>query len=90
MFKLNDEKTEVILFTSKQELKSLPNIGVSVGGQQLRSSSVRDLGVIYNQHLSMTQHVNSYAELDITTSEISGGFVDTCLTMQRKHLFMLS
>ena len=58
--KLNDEKTEVILFTSKHGLKSLPNTAVSVGGQQqLRSSSVRDLGAIYDQHLSMTQHVNS-------------------------------
>ena len=60
MLKLNDEKTKVILFTSKHGLKSLPNIAVSVGGQQqLHSSSVRDLGVIYDQHLSMTQHVNS-------------------------------
>ena len=59
MLKLNDEKTEVILFTSKHGLKSLPNIAVSVGGQQqLQSSSVRDLGVKYDQHLSMTQHVN--------------------------------
>ena len=60
MLKLNDKKTEVIFFTSKHGLKSLPNIAVSVGGQQqLQSSSVRDLGVIYDQHLSMTQHVNS-------------------------------
>ena len=68
----------MILFTSKHGLKSLPNTAVSVGGQQqLQSSSVRDLGVTYDQHLSMTQHVNSYAELDITTSEISGGSFDT-------------
>ena len=60
MLKLNDEKTEVILFTSKHGLKSLPNISVSVGGQQqLQSSSIRDLGVIYDQHLSMPQHMNS-------------------------------
>ena len=61
MLKLNDDKTEVILFTSKHGLKSLPNIAVSVGGQQqqLQSSSVRDLWVIYDQHLRMTQHVNS-------------------------------
>ena len=62
--KLNDEKTEVILFTSKHGLKSLPNIAVSVGGQQqLRSSSVRNLGVIYDQHISMTQHVNSVCRI---------------------------
>ena len=60
MLRLNDEKTEVTLFTSKDGLKSLPNIVISVGEQeQLQSSSVRDLGIIYDQYLSMTQHVNS-------------------------------
>ena len=60
MLKLNDKKTEVILFTSKNGLKSLSNITVTVGEQQpLQSSSVRDLGVIYDQHLNMSQHVHS-------------------------------
>ena len=60
MLKLNDEKTEVILFTSKHGLKSLSSITVIDGEQQqLQSSSVRDLGVIYDQHLSMSQHVHS-------------------------------
>ena len=60
MLKLNDEKMEVILFTSKHGLKSLSNITVTVGEQQqLQSCSVRDLGVIYDQHLNMSQHVHS-------------------------------
>ena len=50
----------MILFTSKHGLKSLSNITVTVGEQQqLQSSSVRDLGVIYDQHLNMSQHVHS-------------------------------
>ena len=45
MLKLNEEKMEVILFTSKHGLKSLSNITVTVGEQQqLHSPSVRDLG----------------------------------------------
>ena len=60
MLKYNDEKTEVILFTSKHGLKSLSNITVTFGEQQqLPSSSVRDLGVIYDQHLNMSQHAHS-------------------------------
>ena len=60
MVKLNDEKTEVILFTSKHGLKSLSNITVTAGAQQqLQSSSVRDIWVIYDQHLNMSQHVHS-------------------------------
>ena len=50
----------------------LPNIPVSVGGQQqLQSSSVRDLGVIYDQHLSMTQHVNSMITRNSRRSHIT-------------------
>ena len=60
MLNLNDEKTEVILFTSKHGLKSLSNITITVAEQQqLQSCSVRDLGVIYDQHLNMSQHVHS-------------------------------
>ena len=60
MPKLNEEKTELILFTSKHGFKSLPNITVTVAEQQhLQSSSVRDLGVIYDQHLNMTLLVHS-------------------------------
>ena len=59
MLKLKDEKTEVILITSKHGLKSQPNITVTVGEQQLQSSSVRDIGVIYDQHLSMSRYVYS-------------------------------
>jgi len=50
----------VILFTSKHGLKSRPNITVTVGEKhQIQSSSVHDLGDIYNRHLSMSQHVHS-------------------------------
>ena len=60
MLKLNEEKTEVIFFTSKHGVKSLSYIIVTVGEQQqLQSSSVRDLRVIYDQHPNMNQHVHS-------------------------------
>ena len=50
---------EAILFTSKHGLKSLSNIIVTVGEQQqLQSSSVRDIGVIHDQRLNMSQHVH--------------------------------
>ena len=60
MLKLNDDKTEVILFTSKHALKSHPNVAVTVGEQPVRpATSIRNLGVVYDQPLSMIQHVNS-------------------------------
>ena len=60
MLKLNDDKTELILFTSKHALKSHPSVAVTVGEQHVRpATSIRNLGVIYDQPLSMIQHVNS-------------------------------
>ena len=60
MLKLNDDKTEVILFTSKHALKSHPSVAVTVGEQHVRpATSIRNLGVVYDQPLSMIQHVNS-------------------------------
>ena len=55
MLKLNDDKTEVILFTSKPALKSHPNVAVPVGVQH----PSHNLGVVYDQPLSMIQYVNS-------------------------------
>ena len=68
--KLNDEKMEVILFTYIHGLKSLPNNCFGQRTTTTTSSSIRDLGVLYDQHLSRT-------ELDITTSEISHDAVKT-------------
>ena len=76
MLKLNDEK---IVLASNHVLRSLNSTAVMVGDQQIEQlSSVRDLGVVYDQHLSMTQHVNSVES------------VDTSFTVRRKHLFMRS
>ena len=60
MLKLNDDKTEVILLTSKHALKSHPNVAVTVGEEPVRpATSIHNLGVVYDQPLSMIQHVNS-------------------------------
>ena len=60
MLKLNYDNTEVILFTSKHALKSHPNVAVTVGEQPVRpATSIHNLGVVYDQPLSMIQHVNS-------------------------------
>ena len=60
MLKLNADKTEVILFPSKHALKSHPNVAVTVGEQPvLPATPIHNLGVVYDQPLSMIQHVNS-------------------------------
>ena len=79
MLKLNDDKTDVILFTSKYALKSHQNVAVTVGEQPVRpvrpATSIYNMGVVYDKPLSMIQHVNSVCRDTrmSVTSAASGG-----------------
>jgi hypothetical protein len=47
LLKLNRDKTEVMLFASKHNCKSLPDISLNVDGTEVESSSsVKNLGFI--------------------------------------------
>ena len=69
MLKLNEDKTEVILFTSKHNTRHLDNISVRVGNSVITSTKcVRNLGALLDSNLDMEQQVNSvcksaYAQL---------------------------
>ena len=56
---LNDSKTEIIHFTSRFATpREFPSI--YVGGTAVEpTSQVRDLGVVFDKHLNMVQHVNN-------------------------------
>ena len=59
MLKLNDVKTELIVFTSiyKQDLYN--ELSITIGDTVVDcSSQVRDLGVIFDRVLSLRQHVS--------------------------------
>ena len=56
--KINISKFELIVFGSKQNLRTLPTIKVSCRGTCLTpSSEVRNLGLTFDQHLSWDAHV---------------------------------
>ncbi len=60
MLKLNSEKTEVVLFTSKHNAKQMENVTVRVGDTDITSvNSVENLGVIFDSAMNMEQHLNS-------------------------------
>ena len=47
MLKLNKDKTEIIVFSSKQHVKKTENLRIKVGSSYINSSmSVRNLGLI--------------------------------------------
>ena len=55
--KLNDEKTEVITFSSKY--KPCESVTLEIGDVSVPSAQVvRDLGVLFDQHLTMEKQVN--------------------------------
>ena len=59
MLKLNDGKTELIVFTSKYKQDLYNDLSISIGGTVVDcSSQVKDLGVIFDRVLSLRQHVS--------------------------------
>ena len=57
--KLNEEKTESIVFGTRRQLKNLKIYSFLLGGDTiLRSNTARNLGVIMGQYLDMSSHVS--------------------------------
>ena len=51
--KINDSKTEVIIFLSPLLKQNLSDLSISAGDSQVfPSSKVRDLGVVFDQYLT--------------------------------------
>ena len=58
MLTLNDEKTKMMIFTSKHHLKTYGCCSLTTGDDTVSPSDrIRNLGVHMDQHLSMTDHV---------------------------------
>ena len=59
LLKLNDDKTEVILFGSPFFIKQDPSISIHIGSVSVSSSThVRNLGAIFDSTMSMGKFVN--------------------------------
>ena len=60
MLKLNDDKTELIVFTSKYKQDLYNDLSITIGDTTVVdcSSQVKDLGVIFDRVLSLRQHVS--------------------------------
>ena len=59
MLKLNYDKTELIVFTSKYKQNLYNDLSITIGDTVVDcSSQVKDLGVIFDRVLSLRQHVS--------------------------------
>ena len=61
--KLNHGKTEVLLIGSRQQLPKIALPGVTVGESLIApATTVRDLGAVFDMHMTMVPHVNVLAQ----------------------------
>ena len=59
MLKLNDDKTELIVFTSKYKQDLYNDLSITIADTVVDcSSQAKDLGVIFDRVLSLRQHVS--------------------------------
>ena len=57
--KLNSSKTEILLLGTRQNTRGLPPVSVRVGGETIQESPcVKNLGVLFDRHLSWDAHVS--------------------------------
>ena len=60
LLKLNQDKTELIIFTQKHNAKNVPNLQLTVGNNVINSvACVKNLGVYLDKHLTMEKQVSS-------------------------------
>ena len=60
LLKLNDQKTDVVVFGTKHKLPVMKDIRITIGGSTLNPSShVCNLGVIFDSTLTMTNHIST-------------------------------
>ena len=59
-FKLNDEKTEFLLFGSRQQLSKVSLPFITIGVSQITpSSQARNLGVIFDSTITLKPHISN-------------------------------
>ena len=63
MLKLNQEKSELIVFSFKHRIRRVNDLSLTIGGRILHAvQSVRNLGVIVDSGLTMKKQVNAISK----------------------------
>ena len=64
MLKLNDQKTEFIIFGTHQQLKKIDNITIKIGSENIiPAEHVRNLGFFMDRFCKNTKHINHLSSL---------------------------
>ena len=91
---LNDSKTEVVLLGTKQQLSKLSNLEISVGNVNIKPcTKVRNLGVIFDNNMTMEDHVNNICKTSYFYIRLLGKlrkFLDKATGAMITHAFVTS
>ena len=59
LLKLNDDKTEVMLIGTRQQLSKLPEVTVKIGNESIDpTETAQKLGMYWNKTMTTTTHIN--------------------------------
>ena len=91
---LNASKTEVLYLSSKFVSKSSPSVSIIVGDKNVESKAeVRNLGVMMDEHLTMSTHISNLCRSAMTAIRKIGQirqYLDRQTTLTLVHAFVTS
>ena len=92
--KLNDNKTEFMLFGSRQQLAKISSLNIIIGESYIESSSrARNLGVILDSYMTMNNHISHItrtASFHLRNIQKLRKYLDSTATEQIVHSFVTS
>ena len=92
--KINDKKTEFLVIGTPQQLEKISNLTVKVGNSQITpTANAKNLGVIFDQSMTMEKHVNSVSKKafhQLIKIRQLRKFLDKKATLSLVHSFITS
>ena len=91
--KWNDEKTEFLLFGSRQQLSKVYLPFIKIGDSQITSSQARNLGVIFDSTMTLKSHISNIvcvSSFHIRNISRIRKYLNQSAAEQIKHAFVTS
>ena len=61
--KINDDKTELLVIGTNQQLAKVPNLSIKVGSAEIKTSdTARNLGIIFDNKMTLEKYVNNISK----------------------------
>ena len=86
--KMNDDKTEFIMFASKRQLEKCETTSIDVNNTIVKCSpTIKYLGALLDQHLQLSQHITRKCRTAMTNLQMIK-FLRPSLTQETAHMLV--